>query len=392
MQILCVLIPHFPIQCEVQKNPSLKDCPAIVTYSAGSQSLVLDWSDGLKGIQPDMPLQQALSLHGEAGLISADMIYYSDVFEHLLVGLENVSPLVEGAEPGCAYLGMKGMQLFFGTNEALVDAARLVIPKTFEARIGIADGKFPAYLAAQYSPPGGFRIFNENSDSFLKDLPCDILPISLKSKQKLRDFGLRTLKQLSALQVGPLQSQFGPEGKRILELARGIDTTPLYPRNTKDVIEMSTEMPSATVAMEAILAGVESLLSAIFAQDALNGKGICGLLLWANISGSGHWEQHIKFKEPYIHVKNTLSRIRQVLEIHPPPGPVEDLGIRVTALGWHPGKQTNLFADIRAQDHLLNDIKQMEVRLGGPQVFKIKEIEPWSRIPERRQALVPINQ
>ena len=34
-------------------------------------------------------------------------------------------------------------------------------------------------------------------------------------------------------------------------------------------------------------------------------------------------------------------------------------------------------------------MRQMEVRLRAkPPVFKVKDIEPWSRIPERRQALV----
>ncbi len=142
--------------------------------------------------------------------------------------------------------------------------------------------------------------------------------------------------------------------------------------------------------MEAILVGVESLLSGILRET--KGKGICALLLWANIWGSGYWEQSIKFKEPALNTRNALSRIKQMLENHPPPGPVEELGIRITALGTGSGHQKNLFSEVRSKDNLLDDIKQMEVRLGGHQVFKVKEIEPWSRIPERRQALVPISQ
>jgi DNA polymerase-4/protein ImuB len=58
-------------------------------------------------------------------------------------------------------------------------------------------------------------------------------------------------------------------------------------------------------------------------------------------------------------------------------------------MGCPRGQQKSLFAEVRNRDHLLEDIKQLELRQGNPQVFKIKEVEPWSRIPERRYALTP---
>lgn len=391
MQILCVFMPHFALQCEIQKSPSLANYQVIITCAAGSQRLVIDWSGDIKDIQPGMTLQQAISLHAEARLIAADVAYYSHIFERLLDTLEKVSPLVEGTEPGCIYLGLKGLNSLYKDEDTLIRAAKEVIPKEFDYRFGIAEGKFPAYLAALSSSPRGFKVLNKDTGTFLKDMPCDILPVSLKSKQKLHGFGIETLGQISSLAVGPLQSQFGAEGKRIWELARGCDTSPLCPRNVKEVIEKSIVLPSAVISMEAILVSLESLLSGIFSQE-LKGKGICGLLLWANIWGVGYWERNVKFKMPSISIKTTLSRIKQVLELHPPPGPVEELGIRITAAGNHPGHQKAILSELRAKDSLLNDIKQMETRLGGPQVFKVKEIEPWSRIPERRQALVPISQ
>ena len=83
MKILCVLLPHFPLRCEVRRHPEIKDGSAIVTYAVGSQKLVLDYSPELEGLQRDMPLQQALSRHGEAGLVQADMPYYWSVFNEI---------------------------------------------------------------------------------------------------------------------------------------------------------------------------------------------------------------------------------------------------------------------------------------------------------------------
>lgn len=392
MKILCVLFPHFPLQCEARRQPSLRGCPALVTRAAGSQRLVLDYSEGLDGLQCGMTLQQAISRHGNAHLLAADMPHYRTVFNEVLDSLEKVSPLVEGAELGCAYLGLDGLQSIYKKSvNALLRAVRGAISDVFTIQSGIAGGKFLAYLMARQSPPGGFRLLSEDAGAFLKDLPCDVLPVSTKNRQKLHDFGLHTLGQIAALPVGPLLSQFGPEGKRIWELSRGHDDTPLYPRLSEEVIEENFVLPSVTVSLEAILMAIESLLSRVYSRKSLRGRGICSLVLWTKISGSEYWERSIKFKEPAMNTGKALSRIKPVLESFPPPGAVEEMGLKLTCLGYQSGRQRNLFSDVRARDHLLDDIKQLEIRLGGPQVFRVKEVEPWSRIPERRRVLAPIS-
>jgi DNA polymerase-4/protein ImuB len=35
----------------------------------------------------------------------------------------------------------------------------------------------------------------------------------------------------------------------------------------------------------------------------------------------------------------------------------------------------------------MEDIRQLELRLGNPQIYKVQEVEPWSRMPERRYVL-----
>jgi DNA polymerase-4 len=389
MRILCVLLPHFPLMCEVRRNPALKDCPAIVTRTSGSQKLVLDWSAGLEGLQRDIHIQQALARHGEVELIQADIPYYRTVFNELLDALEEKSPLVEGTEPGCVYIGVDGLQFLYPDDEALLKATREAIPGSFTSQTGIAGNKFLAYLAARRSPPGGHRILGGDVTAFLGELPCDVLPVSIKSKSKLQDFGISTLGQVAELLPGPLQSQFGPEGKRIWELARGIDNTPLYPRSMEKVIEESTVLSSVTVSLEAILVAVESLLVRVFAGIGHKGPGIRSLTLWTRTWNDESWERTIQFKEPAMDTRTAVTRIKRVLEDHPQPGPVEQLGVRVDRLGYPLGRQKSLFSEIRAKDHLMDDIRQLEFRLGNPQVYKLKEVEPWSRIPERRYALTP---
>jgi DNA polymerase-4 len=393
MKILYVLLPHFPWRCELRRHPDIDARPAVVVQSKGaasSQKLVIDYSPGLEELPYGMPLQQALSRHDDVELIHADIPYYRSIFSQILDALEQVSPLVEGTDLGSIYIGVDGLQLIYPDDNALANAVRGVVTG-FAPQMGIAENKFLASLAAQYSPSGSYKVLNGGIDSFLKGLSCDVLPVSMKSKGKLHDFGIHTLGQVAAMLPGPLQSQFGPEGKRIWELARGIDDTPLYPRFMEEVIEESVTLPSVSVSMDAILTSAESILLMVFPGIVRKGLGIRNITLWTRTWNAEHWERSINFKEPAIEMRSVVSRLKRAMEDYPQPGPVEQVGIRVNRLGYPRGRQKSLFSDIRAKEHLAEDIKQLELKLGNPQIYSVKEVEPWSRIPERRYALTPTN-
>jgi DNA polymerase-4 len=391
MKVLCVLLPHFPLKCEALRNPAIAGCPAIITVAAGSQKLVLDYSPELGGLQQDMPLQDALSRHKQIALLQADIPYYRSVFNKTLDALEGISPLVEGADMGCAYIGADGLQLIYPDDEALIEAVKKAAPGAFTIQTGLAGNKFLAYLAACYCLPGGCRVLNGDTADFLRDLSCDVLPVSARSKKKLRDFGIFTLGKAAELPPGPMQAQFGPEGRRIHDLANGQDDAPLRPRFMEEIIEESSVLSSVTVSLDAIIFAAESLLASVFTRIGRAELGIRSLTLWTRAWNAEHWERSINFKEPAMDIKVVIARIKRVLAEYPQPGPVEQVGIRVNRLGYPRGRQASLLTALRASDHLLEDIKQLELRLGNPQVYKVKEVEPWSRIPERRYALTPAN-
>jgi DNA polymerase-4/protein ImuB len=362
-----------------------------VTYTAGSQKLILDYSPELKGLERDMPVQQALARYGHVELVHADMAYYWSAFNEILDALELKSPLVEGSILGDIYIGLDGLGLLYPEDDILVEAMRSVIPESFDARLGIAKGKLPAYLAAVNSPRGGYNALACDITSFLKDLSCDLLSVSPKIKERLHDFGLHTLGKVAVLPSARLEAQFGPEGRRIWQLANGHDDTPFCPRLSEEIIEESTSMPSATVSLDMLLMALESMLIRAFARLGNRGKGIRRITLWTRTWLLEYWERRISFKEPVMNVRAVLSRVKQVMENSPQPGPVEQIGMKVTGLGWSLGRQSSIFTEVRSKDHLLGEIRQLEFRLGAPQLFKVKETEPWSRIPERRYILTPLN-
>jgi len=75
-----------------------------------------------------MPLQAALSAGGEFEILQADISYYWSVFNGILDTLELKSPLVEGSNPGDIYIGLDGLGLMYGSDEALAAANQQCYP------------------------------------------------------------------------------------------------------------------------------------------------------------------------------------------------------------------------------------------------------------------------
>ncbi len=65
MKMLCVLLPHFLLKCELQRHPEVKGT-ALLTHTVGSQKVMLDYSPELDVLRPNMSLQQAVAQYGEA--------------------------------------------------------------------------------------------------------------------------------------------------------------------------------------------------------------------------------------------------------------------------------------------------------------------------------------
>ncbi len=390
MQMMCVLIPHFPLKCEKLKNPGLAKA-AVIAREAGSKKRLMDYSPQLRGLEAGMALERALGLYGDVEVLNADLAGYQSVFNTMLDHMQLKSPLLEGPEPGVIYTSMKGMELIYPDETGFIKALMEGIPLVFEPRFGIAAGKFPAMLAAAAATPGGCKSLASNNCDFIRNTPCSRLPVSAGAKASLAGFGLKTLGQIAALPRPALEAQFGPEGKRIWELSNGQDSEPLHPRPARRIIEERQELATVTVSLDVLLLSFEDMLKRAFAELTPRGMGILCAEIWTRTTSCQYYRKAVHFKQPAPDTRTCLRRIKHVLESCPQPGPVEEAGVVITGSTCLAGRQNSLLPDIRSRDNFLNEMRQMEFKMGSPKVFKFREVEPWSRIPERRHVLAPLN-
>jgi len=393
--IACMLVTHLPVKAEIRRYPQLRGKPVIITESYGSRDLVLDSSAEVKGVSAGMPLAEGMARCKNASLIQADAPYYNTTFDKLIKALELRSPVVARDGLGCAYVGLEGLELMYGGEARMIASLLQAAPAEFNPRVGVAGGKFPAYIAAVTTPGGRATRVPRDSASmaaFLKGLSIGLLPLSWANKTRLHRFGIHTLDQLSALPEGAVQAQLGTEGRKAWLLACGVDNSPLTPNRTQQIVEESLTFPSPTITWTPILTGLGTLLGRAFARPEIGGRYVRTATIESRVYRLPPWVKRFGFKEALGSRDRALFALKSRLDSVTLPGPLEDMKLTLEGFTGESGIQTNLFSDVRKQEQLKEMMRQLEALLGGkPPIYQMKEIEPWSRIPERRQALVPFD-
>jgi len=356
------------------------------------EETVLDCSLGaeVSGVRRGMRMSEAIGLCHRAVVLPPDMPYYGRLFDEVLDYLETQSPVVEGAGQGLAYLSLDGLPVEAGAlAEGLISG---VHRRTgFMASVGVAGGKFPARVAAETSRPGLAKVVEMGDEAeFLAPLAVDLLPLTEAMRWRLDLLGIRTMGEVAALAPGPFQAQFGVEGKRCWELANGIDNDPLVPRVSEETVVRRLQLTAPVVSVEAILAGLERLVYAAYGDSGRKGRWVRKAVVRASLDGGGSWELPVAFREALAAPGDAWFAIRSAVERRPPERPVEEMEVELVGLSTESGKQASMFDGGRAKlrRQVEEAVRQLHAQHEHIPLGKVVEVEPWSRIPERRAVLV----
>lgn len=411
-QIACIRVPNFCWQVEGDRNPALpEDRPVLITCSmldlsetdffvgqtfqdrtGLSERVVLDSSPCLGDVQRGMPVDVALSRHSDALLTQADTPLYLSVFEELVSRIEQLIPAVEVASPGFAYVDLNGLDRLYGTSDLIV--RRLAeVAGNFDLRIGIGENKWQAILASTVSKSRSAARITGDPANFVGKFPVDSLPAPYPMIHQLHSFGLHRLSDVAAIPQGSVEAQFGLDGRVIWQLANGIHNYPLLPRKVADSVIEFFEFPDITASMLAVISGVESLLGRAFNRPQMQGRYARKVRLQAQVFQKPPWSIDIAFKEPVGSKNRALFSIKSKLAETEFPGALEDIRLTLTDLSGESWKQESMWKEVQREDNLQQAMSQLAVRIGTePPIYQVRELEPWSRIPERRHALVQLSQ
>src|SRR5256885_452333 len=107
----CCWIPLFALRCEEARRPELASQPcALLAPDASRRIWQVSPLARRAGAKPGMTVSQAIGLCPALRLCEPDPVHYDEQFARLLAALSEVSPVVEPAELGRAYVGTDGVE------------------------------------------------------------------------------------------------------------------------------------------------------------------------------------------------------------------------------------------------------------------------------------------
>jgi DNA polymerase-4/protein ImuB len=408
----CVWIPLFPLRCEEVRHEGLAAYPTALLAPDTTRKL---WQVSSlarhAGAKPGMTVSQAIGLCPSLRLIEPDPVHYDDCFARLLAALNEISPIIEPGELGLAYVGTDGLEGIYGSPGNIIEAIKRMLEGwnvgTSEAgstvqhsnmptfRLGFALGKFIAWVAASRAKPGEAVIVPAGTEGkFLASQPISVLPLDTDTHRRLRQLGIRTLGALAALPEEAITAQFGAMGRRLWRLAAGRIAEPVEGRIAPEPIVAALTFFTPVGERELLVHALDQLIRRALKHPRRIGWRVHAVRLRADLEGSSSWLAASLLKDPTADGERIAAPLKTRLEQSPPTGAVERLVLEFTAFA--PGtSELQLFArDAQAaaragqQRALQSAAREIRMRVKRSPLYHIVEVQPWSRLPERRYALI----
>jgi protein ImuB len=399
VRVACVWIAQLPLRVEILRHPAWDGRPLVLGGAPGERKVVQLCSPEAEaaGVRPGLPLREVVPLCPNAMVLQPDPVRTAAVLEAVLADLQRVSPSVEPADEGYFFLDLRGMQALYGDLATVESAILEAVPALLRPRLGFANGKFASAVAARMAEPGASKarvVSASETRDFLAPLSVrHLLMLEPDVLQRLELLGLRTIGDLAALPFNAVQAEFGPPGARAWRLAHGKDGEPVVARPVMASVQDGLRFDDPLGSTDAVMAAIDQLLAHTFSQPALLGRSVRQVRLRALLSDGTSWERLYTFKEALSTRDATRRALKSKLDLPNglPPAPIEELALELLGLGGEAARQPGLFvARARQLAEIAEAARQLHARYGRVPLYHAIEVEPWSRIPERRWALIQV--
>lgn len=422
----CVWVSFFPLRCETVRRPEFASRP-VALLSPEDTKRVWQVSPIARrhGVKPGMTVSQAIGLCPTLTLCEPDPVHYDEQFARLLLALSRVSPVIEPAEVGRVFVGVDGLEGLYGPPERVTAAiaaaaAGDLVPVSTAApaagggwerggcrpeevwsgvaaamRLGWGRGKFVSWVAATRAQPGGVVIVTDAERVvFLAGQPIAVLPLDPDTHRRLWQLGLKTLGDLVALPESAVVSQFGSPGRTLWRLAAGVLNEPVIGREKPEPIVAAVDFPAPVADRAMLVHALEKLIERALKHPRRSGFRVHVARARAALEQGASWMTEVTLKDPSADRDRIAAPLKVRLEQAPPTGAAEQLAVEFTAFA--PGTtELQLFAqDAQAAARagrrraLRAAVEEIKTRLKRPLLHHVIEVQPWSRIPERRYALI----
>jgi DNA polymerase-4 len=240
-KIVHVDMDAFYASVEQRDDPALRGRPVVVAWK-GKRSVVCAASYEARkfGVRSAMPAITAERMCPEAIFVPPDFLRYKAASRAAREIFQRHTDLIEPLSLDEAYLDVteNKLQLLTATRVAKMIREQIREELNLTASAGVAPNKFLAKIASDWKKPNGLFVIQPHEvQSFLLPLPVGRIPgVGQVTEGRMKSVGIATVGDLYAMELPTLEHHFGRYGRRLHELARGIDHNPVMPnRSSKSI-------------------------------------------------------------------------------------------------------------------------------------------------------------
>jgi protein ImuB len=397
--IVCLQVPRFALTVAAGRGAQLS-APLALAPEPGREPVVGEPSAAAEayGVQAGMRLGEALARCPGLRLVPPDPAGVADAHDRLLTALEAIGAAVEGGRPGLAFFDAHALRHLYTDLPGVVTAARRAAGRP--TRVGVAPVRFAALAAASRARPRRTEVVERRAvRRVLAPLPVALLATFAEGRgdhadavlaalpEPLTRLGVATLGELAALPRAAVADRFGVPGLRARDLALGRDT-PLRPRAPLEQLEEALELPESASGPQ-LEQALGLLIDRLLARRERRGRALRAAVVSATLVEGGTWRERLTFREPLADPR----RMRLVLapKLAGLPAPAEVLRLRAEGFGPPAGAQGALLTEpaTARSERLREAIRQTRAAAGPDAALRVLEVDPDSRVPERRLVLAP---
>ncbi len=414
MMIVCALIPRLSLSSALGDRRELLGKPVALAPEPGGPQVIGEASGAAEayGVRAGMRIGEALSRCPALGLVAPDPVRAEAAWERSLRSLESIGAAVEPSRPGEAFFATEPLRALCGGPEAVLTQARRALAETSGARVGAGPNRLSAHAAAtrMRARRPALVLSDAAARRLLANLPVHALSgrlvrgrgdrahhdASARETEEaacidsLERLGVATLGELGDLPAAAVADRFGELGLRALRLARGADE-PLRPRSPQVEIESRLGLGEAASG-EQFARALGLLIERLLAHPARANRTIRRLRIEAGLAGAGGWRTEVVLRSASADAERlALVLTPRLAEL---PGPAAWLGLRALELGPEAGEQ-EVLARSPAEERrsrLTEAVRQARSAAGRDAVLRVLEVDPGSRVPERRAIFAPFGE
>jgi DNA polymerase-4 len=231
----------FYASVEQRDDPELRGRPVVVAWR-GKRSVVCAASYEARrfGVRSAMPAVTAERLCPQAIFIPPDFVRYKAASQAARQIFQRHTDLIEPLSLDEAYLDVTENKMQLPTATRVAKAIREQIREELNltASAGVAPNKFLAKIASDWKKPNGLFVIQPHEvQSFLLPLPIGRIPgVGQVTEARMKAIGIATVGDLYAMEIATLERHFGRYGRRLYDLARGVDDNPVVPNRANKSI------------------------------------------------------------------------------------------------------------------------------------------------------------